>query len=158
MAKSPRPSLGDAPIAPRDAASAAADALARAADEVCRQHERLAKCLEHHCSDAELRNRAELTDIADRQLMGMVDGYETAAQAAPDARDAAWWSPANALWLAAREYARRHDGVDRVSRVSGKHSLDTLTALTVEFELERSALLQVKQAVAGYRTARPGAV
>jgi hypothetical protein len=145
----------DPTLAPTEQAQQCADALARAATSVARQHEQLGRCLDRSCSDAEARHLIALAELCDRHLEAMTAAYESAATAAPDAKDSAWWKTANALWHASREYSRRHSGTDRVSRLLGKHSKDKLAELAMEYELERSALLALKQADATYRAVRP---
>jgi hypothetical protein len=142
-------------VSPVEAATACADALLRAAAECARQHERLGRCLERGCSDVELRHIAELTELTDVHLSAMTESYETAATAAPSGKDEPWWHAANTLWHASREYTRRLAGTDRVTRLLGKHSKEKLTQLTMEYELERSALIALKQSVNTYRALRP---
>lgn len=147
----------DPTLTPVARAQECADALLRAASECARQHERLGRCLERGCSDVEARHLAALALLTDEHLVAMTEAYETSATAAPEGKGEPWWHAANALWHASREYARRHAGTDRVSRLSGKHPPEKLAELTMEYELERSALLQVKQAAAAYRGFRSDA-
>lgn len=140
---------------PAAVACATADAMLRAAAECARQHERLGRCLEIGCSDAELLRIAQLTSLADTHLDDTVAEYEKAATAAPEAKDERWWHEANALWLAGRELRRRHAGTDYVSKFAGRHAKEKLAELTMEYELERSALMAVKQSIQAYRAARP---
>ena len=144
-------------LSPLDLASSCADTLLRAATECARQHERLGRCLERAGSDDELRHIAALTELTDAHLATMTAQYETAATAAPAGKETPWWHAANSLWHASREYSRRLAGTDRVTRLLGKHSKEKLTQLTMEYELERSALIALKQAVANYRALRPDA-
>lgn len=148
--------LQEPTIPPTAAACGAADALLRAANECARQHERLGHCLELACSDEELRHQGELTALVDAHLANMSNAYERAATAAPGAKDEGWWHVANTLWHASREYARRNSGTNSL-RLAGKHSKDKLTELAMEYELERSALLALKQAVTEYKSCRTGA-
>jgi hypothetical protein len=146
--------LAEPQPSPSDSACGAADALLRAAAECARQHERLGRSLERACSDVELQHIAELTTLSDTHLQAMTVAYETTATAAPEAKDEAWWHAANALWHASREYARRNAGTNHVSRLAGKHSKEKLSELAMEYELERSALMAVKRAVAEYKAVR----
>jgi hypothetical protein len=141
---------------PIETACSAADELARAAAECARQHERLGRCLELTCSDQEAQNIAELAALSDEHLETMAAEYEKCATAAPDVRTQEWFHAANALWHASREYARRSAGTDHASRLAGKHAKKKLTELAMEYELERSALLALKQSLAGFRAVRPG--
>lgn len=151
---------GDAPFVPLDVLRARADRLARAARESCHQHRRCGSYCERDDVDAtELAAMLELAALADRQLADAAEAYTKAsAKAHPGADDAAWWRTANALWHAARDHVRRHsigDGLSR--RIASDHSAERLGELHVEFELEASALLSLKQAADDYCTARPSA-
>ncbi len=68
-----------------------------------------------------------------------------------------WWHQANVLWLASREWLRHRDAGDGMTRVIRRHGVDELEVLTVEFMLEGSALLALRQAADAYRKARPEA-
>ncbi len=145
----------DATAAPVEHALQCADALLRATAEAARQHEQLGRCLERGCSDAESKHRIAVTALCDAHLDAMTTAYETSANGAAEAKDLPWWHAANALWHASREYTRRHTGSSRVSRLLGKHSKEKLAELAMEYELERSALIALKQATAAYRALRP---
>lgn len=151
-------SATDEPVLPLDVLRARADRLARAAREACRQHERCGD----HCNHAavehtELSALLEMAALADRQLGEAAEAYEKAsARLHPDGDDTAWWKKANALWLAAREHVRRHSLGDRLSKRAGNGpSPESLRELTVEYALEASAILSLKQAVDDYCKARP---
>jgi hypothetical protein len=151
---------GEPPFFPLDVLRVRADRLARAARESCHQHRRCASYCERDDVDAtELAAMLELAALADRQLGEAAEAYAKAgAKLHPDGDDAAWWRKANALWQASREHVRRHaigDGLAR--RVASDHSAEKLGELHVEFELEASALLSLKQAADEYCTARPSA-
>jgi hypothetical protein len=135
----------------------AADALFRAAIEACRQHERVARLSGKGLSDAELTELAELCDTGHRHLSARTGGWEKAAAEGKGACDDAFWHAANALWHASREYARRHHSCDALTTKVSRRSTDALGALTMEYELEASALLALRQAVAGYRRLRSDA-
>ncbi len=147
--------LAEPAQSPVGSACAAADTLLRAATECVHQHERIARCLDLACSDAELHQIAQMTMLADGHLDAMTAAYEKAASAAPEAKETAWWHAANALWHASREYRRRNAGVDHVSRLAGRHTKEKFRELAMEYELERSALMSLKQVAASYRGARP---
>lgn len=151
---------GEEPAFPLDVLRARADRLARAARESCHQHRRCASYCERADVDAaELTAMLDLAALADRQLSEAAEAYAKAgAKLHPDGDDAAWWHRANGLWQAAREHVRRHaigDGLAR--RIATDHSAGRLGELHVEFELEASALLSLKQAADEYCTARPTA-
>lgn len=155
MARSTAPQFAEYTPTPAASACAAADALMRAAAECARQHDRLGRCLEVACSDVELTHLAEINVLTDSHLAEMTSEYERSATAAPEAKSEAWWHAANALWLAAREYTRRSAGASRAQRLAGKHSKEKLAELAMEFELERSALMALKQAVSAMKALRP---
>ena len=155
MPKSAARQIAEPPPTPALTAGADADSLLRAAVECVHQHERIARCLEVLCSDAELQHISQMTTLADARLDAVTATYEKSASAAPEAKDEGWWHAANALWHASREYRRRNAGVDYVSRLVGRHTKENFGELALEYELERSALLSLKQVAAAYRAARP---
>lgn len=151
----------DGPAFPLDVLRARADRLARTAREACRQHRRCGDlCGQGDLDPDELNGMLELAAVADRLLAEAVAAYEKAgAKLLPEGDETAWWQKANALWLAAREHARRHAVGDRMSkRVGTDHSVSHLTALHVEYELEASAVLSLQQAADGYCKVRPAAL
>jgi hypothetical protein len=135
-----------------------ADALYRCALEACRQHERMARLVRISACAAEQRAAAGLVALCDEALVELAALYERAAQRAhPDKHDACWHA-ANGLWLASREYARR----TRTSRNAGRdiaeqHDAARLAELALDYDLEASALLLLRQATEAYRKARPDA-
>lgn len=138
---------------------ARADALFRAASECCRQHERVARLVARSEDDAEQRAVYEMVDHCDRTLAEMAAAYEKAgARAHPDGPDGEWWRKANALWHASREYARRHRESDRLARrLATTRDPASLATLSMDYELEASALLALRQALDAYRKVRPHA-
>lgn len=147
------------PSADNASLCARADALYRAAAECCRQHERISRLVERSEDDAEQRAAYEMVDHCDRTLGEMAAAYEKAgARAHPDGPDGEWWHRANALWHASREYARRHRESDRMARSTATtRDPATLAALNMDYELEASALLALKQAMDAYHKVRPHA-
>lgn len=146
-------------LAPRDPLLDAADALHRWATEVCHQHDRYARLQAQTSEPAELRAAVTLVRQCDATLCDMVKRYEKAGAGARPDGDNAWWHSANALWLASREYVRRHEGCDRAERsvASGRtHSAERFGELQLHYELEASALLAVRQAAEGFHKARNG--
>ena len=144
-----------------DSVRAIADALYRAADECHHQHRRSARVLPKSAVDAEEEALGRLCSVCDDSLEKLALEYEKAAATIrPSVRaDDPWWRRANALWLASREYARRHRSCDtQTRRVSGAHSANELEALHMEFELEASALLALRQACDDYARERPQAL
>ena len=144
------PAPSDHPV--RDAA----DALCRAAQESCHQHDRLSRVLKHGLDDLELEGVAEVVDLCDGILVKATARYEMVA-ADGRARDEAWWRAANALWMAAREYCRRHAQSDAVATRLKKHGTKELSEISVEYELELSARMALRQALTGYLAIRPEA-
>jgi hypothetical protein len=133
-----------------------ADALYRAAAECCRQHDRAAKL--HATSEPELEHQHldALCKMCDGSLSEMAQAYADAAGGVHPTQDEAWWHKANAMWHASREYARRHAGCDELAkRLASKHRPEELGSMQMEYELEASALLALRQAADAYRKARP---
>jgi hypothetical protein len=128
-----------------------ADALFRSAIEACRQHERIARCSVRDCSDDELREMAELCTLGHRHLAARTAAWAKAGADGQGKSDDAFWHAANALWHSSREYARRHYSCDALTIKTTRHSTDAFGALTLEYELEASALLALRHAVAEYR-------
>jgi hypothetical protein len=136
----------------------AADALFRAADECCRQHDRASRINAKASLEAEVDAAQRACEECDGALRELVELYEqTAASVVPTGSDEGWWHSANALWLASREYLRRHGGCDSSTRDLKNHSPERLNALHTEYELEASALLALRQAADTYRRLRPSA-
>ena len=65
--------------------------------------------------------------------------------------------PISSLWLASREYLRRHNGCDNATKDLQKHGPDRLGSLHTEYELEASALLGMRHAADAYKQDRPTA-
>ena len=137
-----------------DPLTGAANALFRSAIEACRQHERISRCGSWDCSDDELREMADLCGMGHRHLAARTDAWTKTAAEGQGKSDEAFWHAANALWHASREYARRHHSCDALTNKTTRHSTDAFGALTLEYELEASALLALRQAVAEYRKSR----
>ena len=134
-----------------------ADALFRFAAECCRQHRRYACLVDHDVSDSEQQAALRLVAICDELLLEHVEAYEKRAANEQQHREESWFRRANALWMASREYARRHRVSDMESRRLAAHDARKLGRLTLEYDLEASALLALKQAIDEYRAARPEA-
>jgi hypothetical protein len=146
-------------LAPRDVATfyQRADALCRSAFECCRQHERLSKLVRDGAIGAEQRASEALIAVAGDSLADMAAAYEAVATRVCAESDGACWQAANALWMASREYARRQRMSSRSARDlgDGKHSTQRFAELTVDYDLEASALLFLRQAAESYRRVRP---
>jgi hypothetical protein len=146
---------GDTPASP--SLADLADALYRAASESCRQHARYACVVEHDTLAVEQIAAAEAVELTDQLLESIVDKYERAAGELPRSPKDGWWHQANILWLASREWLRHRDAGDGMTRAIRRHGVDELEVLTVEFMLEGSALLALRQAAEAYVKARPEA-
>jgi hypothetical protein len=136
---------------------AAADALSRAAGEAARQHERVAKLNERGAHHSEMQEATQLCELAHHHLKARAELYESSASGGKGAHDDAFWHAANALWHAARDYGRRHTECDASSSKFAKHSSEKLGELTLDYELEASALLNMRAALSAYRKLRPDA-
>lgn len=146
-----------APRAPKPSAHPvrdAADALYRAAKESCHQHERLSQILTLGVEDKELEGVAAVADHCDRLLAEQTARYEEVATAGRGKEPEDWWHAANGLWLGCRDYCRRHEQNDAASSRLKRHSAEQFGELTVEYELEMSARIAIKQAIAEYRKVR----
>ncbi len=148
-------------LTPRDSAGmpvpleAAADALYRAAAEAARQHERVAKLSDKGAHHSEMQEATELREVTHRHLKARTQLYEASAASGKGQHDDAYWHAANALWHAARDYCRRHADCDAASARLNKHDTEKLSALALEYELEASALIAMRNAMAAYRKLRP---
>jgi hypothetical protein len=150
------PTEARTPLDPMSLVRTRADALYRAAVECCRQHDRAARL--HNASEPELEHKHvdALCAMCDGSLSEMSQAYANAAGNVHPERDQAWWHKANSLWHASREYARRHADCDAMSKkVSARHDAERLTSMQMEYELEASALLALRQAAEAYRKTRP---
>lgn len=133
----------------------AADALFRAAKESCHQHRRLSFILELGVDDGELEGVAEVAEHCDRILAQATARYEAAANGGRVAESEELWRAANTMWMAAREYGRRHAQSDEAAQKLKRHTAAKLGELTMEYELEMSARLALKQALEVYAGLRP---
>ena len=135
----------------------AADALYRSAAEAVRQHERVSKLNDRSAHHTEMAEASELREVAHVHLKARTELYESAAAIGKGGHGDAFWHAANAMWLAAREYVRRHRDCDASSAKLSKHSTEKLGELTMEYELAASALLGLKNAMGDYKKLRPDA-
>lgn len=147
----------DADITPAMRVRAQADQLFRAASESVRQRERYAKLVASSADDSELESTLRLASLCDELLGHAAQSYEDAATSDDGAADEPWRHTANSLWIASREYARRHHEVNESSRKLGQHSPSKLTELALQYDLEASALLALDHALSAYRKHCPDA-
>lgn len=130
-----------------------ADALARAAAESCRQHERLDLVMRGGSPHVELEGVATVAEACDAHVAALVAAYEGATPST--FADEGQRKAAGTLYMASREFVRRHDGCNLAERELKRHSAQKLAELHTEFELQASALLALRQAVTAYRKLRP---
>ena len=136
---------------------ACADALGRTAVETCRQHERLSRLNDLRVEHDELRAAHALVDTCDLALAECVAAFERTCGKTPVGDNAEIQSKATTLWLAAREYLRRHSIAEKASHQLTHHDVEKLTDLQLEYEFMASALLALKQATAAFGVIRPEA-
>ena len=142
-----------------DLLRAKADGLFRTAQECIRQQDRCAQLGALSCGQTEKR----LAQSAARQsidaLATMLESYQKSSSTLKvEGADENWWRKANAVWMAAREFARRHSGTDAASKNLEAPDAGRFGELAVDFELEASALLALRQSAAAYAQVRPEAV
>lgn len=147
--------IGDDAFADAAGPITTSDALARMAHETCRQHERRAGLQTIGVTQSELIAAQALVDTCDLALAECVRDFEATCATTPASADADTRQAANAMWLAAREYLRRHGIAEKASRQLQQHDAEKLGDLHFEYELEASALLALKQAAATYAKLRP---
>jgi hypothetical protein len=134
-----------------------ADRLYRTAEETLRQRERYARLVAAGATEAEQQAALRVVCLCDELLAAAAREYHAAApQVGKEAPD--WWHRANAVWLACREYARRHRNCDNSSRELFSKRPEKFGELAMEYDLEASALLALKLALDEYRKVRPGCV
>jgi hypothetical protein len=134
----------------------AADALFRAATECCHQHDRVSRIVGKSELEQELVEVQRMCETCSESLSKLTRHYESASESVhPTGPDESWWRCANTLWLASKEYLRRHRGCDAASRELKTHGREQLGALHADYELEASALLALQQAADAYKRGRP---
>lgn len=140
-----------------DLLRAKADGLFRIAAECIRQQDRCAHLGSLSCAQTEKRLAQSAARHSIEALGTMVESYEKSS-AALKVEGEAWWRKANAVWMASREFARRHRGTDEAAKHLEAPDAGRFGELAVDFELEASALLALRQAAEAYRQVRPEAV
>ncbi len=140
-----------------DGPLAAADALGRTSAETCRQHERLARLMALRVSQSELAAAYAMVDTIDLALAECVRDFEKCCAKTPVSDDPELRQRANALFIAARDYLRRHSIVEKASHQLAHHDAEKLGVLKFEYELEASAMLSLRQATAAVAKIRPEA-
>lgn len=142
-----------------DAARVAADAMLRAALECCHQHDRYSRLVARPALEVEHRAADETCSVVSSALARMAETYgDVAKDLRPNGGpDEDWWHRANALWHASREFGRRQTSGEGSARRSEKHDPEALADLVLQYDLEASALLALRQAADAYRKVRPEA-
>jgi hypothetical protein len=149
----------DPTITTLDVLRAKADGLFRVAQECIRQQDRSAHLGTLSCSQTEKRVAQSASRHSIDALATMLESYEkSSATLKVDGADEAWWRKANAVWMASREFARRHRGTDAASRDLDAPDAGRFGELALDFELEASALLALRHAADAYMQVRPEAV
>jgi hypothetical protein len=158
-----RPTLETPAIDPNvttvDLLRAKADGLFRTAQECIRQQDRCAHLGALSCGQTEKRLAQGAARHSIEALATMLESYEKSSSSLKvEGADEAWWRKANAVWMAAREFARRHSGTDVNTKNIDTGDVGRFGELALDFELEASALLALRHAAAAYQTVRPEAV
>lgn len=155
--KKPRAAASkEAPKPTIEAVREAADALFRAANECCHQHDRASRIVEKSAVEEELASAHRMCEICDDALRELTAAYEeSTASVAPTGPDEGWWRHANELWLASKQYLRRHSGCDAATKQLKNHGPEQFGELQTEYELEASALLALRHAAEAYQRDRP---
>jgi len=141
-----------------DVLRAKADGLFRIASECIRQQDRCAHLGSLSCAQTEKRLAQSAARYSIEALATMLEAYEKSSTLKVEGADEAWWRKANAVWMASREFARRHRGTDAASKDLESPGAGRFGELALDFELEASALLALRQAADSYRQVRPEAV
>jgi hypothetical protein len=129
----------------------------RTASECIRLRQRYSCLVERGASEMEQRGALRLVCVGDELLSEAVATYDRVAGADKEHANDEWWHRANALWLACREYLRRHAVCDEAARDVEDNDVAARRQMMLDFDLEASALLFLQQAVDGVRAARPKA-
>ncbi len=142
-----------------DLLRAKADGLFRVAQECIRQQDRCAHLGALSCTQLEKRLAQHAARHSIEAMATMLESYEKASSSLKvDGDDEAWWRKANAVWMASREFARRHRGTDAASKDIDTPDAERFGELALDFELEASALLALRQTTDDYRKVRADAV
>lgn len=132
----------------------AADAVHRAAMECCHQHDRLATLNSVDADEAEFNAAWEVAELCESHLAERTDAYEDIAQLGRGKESEEYWHAANGLWAACREYVRRHAASNGSATGRRRHGAAELNEIAMDYELELSARMNVKQAMEKYGAVR----
>lgn len=133
-----------------------ADRLYRASCECVRQRQRYSALVEAGSMDEEQKSTLAVASQCDAVLHDAIGAFEGNPSTGP-LKDEEWYKKAILLWQASREYERRHRTTEQGTKKLGSMSGDDLKSLTLEYDLEASALLALQHAVAAYRKSVPEA-
>jgi hypothetical protein len=134
-----------------------AEMLNQVALDSCAEHHRYAELVKRGAHETEQRAALSAVRGRDEILDEAVDLYELTCLEETNHADDAWWHRANMVWRAAKEYLRHHTAPRREARFDNGHSRVELQELSIEYELEASALLHLRHAIDSYKAARTGA-
>jgi hypothetical protein len=135
-----------------------ADRLFRAAAECVRQRERYARLVATGIGDAEQEEALEVLCLCDKTLRETAKAYEQGAtRTSTESRTTHWWRKANTLWHATREYERRYQNCEKTFKRLEARTREKLGELAMEYDLEASSLLALRQALNDYRKVCPEA-
>lgn len=157
-AKKPRMKAGSSirPVEPAAALVDIADTLCNVASASCTVHTKHAELVRRAAPSAEQKHALSSVRSSDEILDEAVDLYEVACLEDSN-HDEVWWHKANMVWRAAKEYLRHVVSSNHLTRGGSEHGRAELVGLSIEYELEASALLHLRHSIESYRAARPGA-
>ena len=133
-----------------------AELLQRVALTSCNRHHSYSALVKKGASESEQRAALAAVRECDEILDEAVDLYQVACLEETNHADDAWWHKANMVWRAAKEYLRHNVASRRSTRFDNGHSRDHLRELSIEYELEASALLHLRHATDSYKAVRAG--
>lgn len=111
-----------------------------------------------HADDSEFNATWDVAEMCEAQLADRTTSYETIAELGRGKESEEWWHASNTLWHACREYSRRHDASNGAASRRRRHGAEELKEISLEYELELSARMAVKQALEKYAALRPEAI
>jgi hypothetical protein len=157
MPRSKHSSNGVAESSTPDSSRDLADRLFRAAAECVRQRERYARLVATGTSESEQEDALDVLCLCDKTLRETAKSYEQEASRSTDSRNTHWWRKANTLWHATREYERRYQNCEKTLKRLDARTPEKLGELAMEYDLEASSLLALRQALNDYRKVCPEA-
>jgi hypothetical protein len=134
-----------------------AELLQGVALESCGRHHRYSALVKRGAAVSEQKAALAAVRECDEILDEAVDLYQLVCLEETNHADDAWWHKANMVWRAAKEYLRHNVASRRSTRFDNGHSRYHLRELSIEYELEASALLHLRHATDSYKAVRAGA-